>query len=107
LTAGEDEYGYRKFPDSKRQKLESLIFKLVGSVLREARDRVIRAERWRLEEIERKKKEQERGKLAEQIAEEGKKIQELESWVKLGFGPNRHENSLWLSRETILHVLVW
>jgi len=56
LTAGEDEYGYRKFPDSKRQKLESLIFKLVGSVLREARDRVIRAERWRLEEIGRKKK---------------------------------------------------
>ena len=81
FRAGQDSYGYRKFRDGKTQKLEGLISKLAGSVVREGRDRVIQAEKWRLEEIERKKKEQERASLAERIAEEEKKVRDLESLV--------------------------
>jgi hypothetical protein len=53
----------------------------VGSVLREARERAIRAEERRLEEIEERKRAQERFVLREQIEAEEKKVQELESWV--------------------------
>jgi hypothetical protein len=74
-------YGYRKFRDGKKQKLEGLIPKLAGAVVREGRARVIWAEKQRLEEIERSKKEQQRAILAEQIAEEEKKVRDLESWV--------------------------
>jgi hypothetical protein len=74
-------YGYRKFRDGKKQKLEGLISKLAGAVVREGRTRLIWAEKQRLEEIERRKKEQERAILAEQIAEEEKKVRDLESWV--------------------------
>ena len=81
FRAGDDGYRYRKFRDRKTQKLETLISKLAGAILREARDRVIRAEKRRLEEIEERKKAQERAALAEQIAEEEKKLKDLESWV--------------------------
>jgi len=81
FRAEEDSYGYRKFRDGKTQKLETLISKLVGSVLREARDRAIRAEERRLEEIEERKRAQERFVLREKIEAEEKKVQELESWV--------------------------
>jgi len=81
FRAGEDSYGYRKVRDGKTQKLETLISRLVGSVLREARDRAIRAEERRLEEIEERKRAQERFVLREQIEAEEKKVQELESWV--------------------------
>ncbi len=81
FRAGEDSYGYHKFRDGKTQKLETLISKLVGSVLREARDRAIRADHRRLEEIEERKRAQERFALREQIESEEKKVQELESWV--------------------------
>lgn len=81
FRAGEDEYGYRKVRDSKTQKLETLISRLVGSLLREARDRMIRAERRRLEEIEERKRAQERFALRELIEAEEKKVQELESLV--------------------------
>jgi hypothetical protein len=80
FRAGEDSYGYRKFRDGKTQKLETLISKLVGSVLREARDRAIRAEQRKLEEIEERKRAQERFVLREQIEAEEKKVQEFESW---------------------------
>lgn len=81
FRAGEDEYGYRKVRDGKTQKLETLISRLVGSVLREARDRAIRAEQRRLEEIEERKRAQERFVLREQIEAEEKKVQEFESLV--------------------------
>jgi hypothetical protein len=81
FRAGEDSYGYRKIRDGKTQKLETLISRLVGSVLREARDRAIRAEERRLEEIEERKRAQERFVLREQIEAEEKKVQEFESWV--------------------------
>jgi hypothetical protein len=81
FRAGDDGYRYRKFRDRKTQKLETLIPKLAGAILREARDRVIRAEKRRLEEIEERKKTQERAALAEQIAEEEKKLKNFESWV--------------------------
>lgn len=81
FRAGEDTYGYRKVRDGKTKKLEVLISRLVGSVLREARDRAIRAEERRLEEIEERKRAQERFVLREQIEAEEKKVQEFESWV--------------------------
>jgi hypothetical protein len=81
FRAGEDKYGYRKIRDGKTQKLETLISRLVGSVLREVRERAIRAEQRRLEEIEERKRAQERFVLREQIEAEEKKVQELESWV--------------------------
>jgi len=81
FRAGEDEYGYRKVRDGKTHKLETLISRLVGSVLREARDRMIRAEQRRLEEIEERKRAQERFALREQLEAEEKKVQELETWV--------------------------
>ena len=81
FRAGEDKYGYRKVRDGKTKKLETLISKLVASVLREARDRAIRAEQRRLEEIEERKRAQQRFVLREQIEAEEKKVQELESWV--------------------------
>jgi hypothetical protein len=81
FRAGDDQYGYRKFRDGKTQKLEGLIPRLAGVVVREGRDRVIQAEKWRLAEIEHRKQEQERAILAEQIAEEEKRVHDLESSV--------------------------
>lgn len=74
-------YGDKRIRDGKTQKLESLISKCAGAILREARDRVIWAEKRRLEEIEEKKRAKERATLAEQIAEEEKKLKDFDSWV--------------------------
>ena len=74
-------YGDKRVRDGKTQKLEVLISKCAGAILREARDRVIWAEKRRLEEIEERKRAQERAALAEQVAEEEKKVKDLDSWV--------------------------
>jgi hypothetical protein len=81
FRADEQYYGYRKFRDGKKKRLEEMVPQLVGAVLREGRDRVIRAEQKRLEEIEERKKERERAELAAQIAEEEKKVKDFEEWV--------------------------
>jgi hypothetical protein len=81
FRAADQFYGDKKVRDGKTQKLESLISKCAGAILREARDRVIWAEKRRLEEIEERKNAQQRAALAEQIAEEEKKVKDLDSWV--------------------------
>jgi hypothetical protein len=81
FRAADEYYGDRTVRDGKTQKLENLISKCVGAILREARDRVISAEKRRLQEIEERKRAQERAALAEKIAEEEKKLKDLDSWV--------------------------
>ncbi len=81
FRAGDDNYRYAKFRDGKKQRLEELISKLAGAVVREGRNRVIQAENARLAEIERQKKAQERALLAQQIEEEEKKVRDLDTWV--------------------------
>jgi len=81
FRAADEYYGDKTVRDRKTQKLENLISKCVGAILREARDRAISAEKRRLEEIEERKRAQERATLAEQIAEEEKKVKDLDSWV--------------------------
>jgi hypothetical protein len=80
FRSGDYAYG-QKIRDSKKNRLETLIPQCIGALMREARSRVHRAEEAKREEIERQKKARERAKLAEQIAEEEKKVSELESWV--------------------------
>jgi len=81
FRASDEYYGYRKYRDGKKKRLEQMVSQLVGAVLREGRARVIRAEQRRLEEIEQRKKERERADLAAQIAEEEKKVKDFEGWV--------------------------
>lgn len=81
FRASEEYYGYRKYRDGKKKRLEQMVSLLVGAVLREGRARLIRAEQKRLDEIEQRKKERERAALAEQIEEEEKKVKDFEGWV--------------------------
>lgn len=81
FRANDEYYGYRKYRDGKKRRLEQVVSLLVGAVLREGRARLIRAEQRRLDEIEQRKKERERAKLAEQIEEEEKKVRDFEGWV--------------------------
>jgi hypothetical protein len=81
FRATEEYYGYRKYRDGKKKRLEQMVSQLVGVVLREGRARLIRAEQRRLDEIEQRKKEREQGELAEQIEEEEKKVKDFEGWV--------------------------
>jgi hypothetical protein len=81
FRAADEYYGDKTIRDGKTQKLENLISKSVGAILREARDRVISAEKQRLREIEERKRAQERAALAEKITEEEKKVQDLDAWV--------------------------
>lgn len=81
FRVADEYYGDKTVRDGKSQKLENLISKCVGAILREARDRVISAEKQRLREIEERKRAQERHALAEQIAEEEKKVTDLDSCV--------------------------
>jgi hypothetical protein len=77
-----DDYVYgRKFRDSKRHRLESLITQCVGALMREGRARKIQAEDARIREIERQKKQAELWELSRQIDEEEKKVKDLNTWV--------------------------
>jgi hypothetical protein len=76
------DYGYgSKIRDRKKEGLETLIPQCIGALMREARERIHRAEQARLWEIERQKEARERAVLAEQIAAEERKVKELEGWV--------------------------
>ena len=58
-----------------------MISRCIGLLMREARDRIHEAERARLIEIEDQKRARERAELAQQIAEENRKVKEFEGWV--------------------------
>jgi hypothetical protein len=81
FRASDEYYGYRKYRDGKKKRLEQIVSQPVGAVLREGRARLLRAKQKRLEEIEQRKKERERADLAEQIEEEEKKVKDFEGWV--------------------------
>lgn len=81
FRANNEYSGYRTYRDGKKRRLEEMVSELAGAVLREGRERVIHAEKRRLDEIERRKKEQERAEIAAQIAEEEKKLKDFQNWV--------------------------
>jgi len=72
----------RKLRDGKRRTLEGMISRCIGLLMREARDRIHEAEQARLNEIEDQKRARERAELAQEIAEEDRKIKEFEGWVE-------------------------
>lgn len=76
------DYGYgRKYRDGKKQRLEAQLSICVGALLHEGRARLISAKLAVQRNLERQAKECERAELARQIADEEKKVQDLETWV--------------------------
>lgn len=73
----------RTFRDGKFKRLEDVVSKAVGAVMREARELGIEEEERRKAQIARQQQEKVRALLAEQIREEEKKVQQLETWVGL------------------------
>lgn len=71
----------RKCRDGKTQRLEDQLSTCVGALLREGRASLISANLAVQRNLERQAKEREKAELARQIAEEEKKVQDLESWV--------------------------
>jgi hypothetical protein len=67
--------------DGKRGRLETQLSKCVAALLRKGRARVLSAKLQAQREIEEAAKERERQELAKQIAEEERKVKELETWV--------------------------
>jgi hypothetical protein len=77
---GDYAYG-RKHRDGKKQQLEALLHTCVASLMREGRASLISAKLEEQRNIERAAKERERAELASQIADEEKKVKDLETWV--------------------------
>ena len=74
--------GYQKtWSEGPTQKLETLLAKCIGSLMRRGLYLRDRTERFRLERIEEEKRRQELAKLAEQIEDEEKKVKALKRWV--------------------------
>jgi hypothetical protein len=67
--------------DRKKSPLENDIAAIVAGFFRQARASKLAAEEDRREEIERRKRQAERFKLSEQIQEEEKKVETLDTWV--------------------------
>jgi hypothetical protein len=67
--------------DGKSLHLEDEINKIVAKLMREARTEVIQAEERRQEEIRRRQRELEREKLGREIADEEKRVANLDAWV--------------------------
>jgi hypothetical protein len=77
-----DGYGFGEtFRDGKQGRLESQLSKCVAALLQKGRARVLSAKLEAQREIERAAKERVRQELAKQIAEEEKKVKELETWA--------------------------
>ncbi len=75
-------YGIRKsWRDGKTRKLESLLSQCIGGLMRTARQLRIEAEQAKQRELERQKKQQELADLAVLIAEEEKRVRDLDTWV--------------------------
>jgi hypothetical protein len=73
-------YG-RKFRDGKKRGLETQLSTCVGALLREGRGSLISAKLTEQHRLERQIKDRERAELALQIADEEKKVRDLECWV--------------------------
>jgi hypothetical protein len=71
----------RKYRDGTKRRLEAQFPSCVGALLREGRASLISAKLEVQRNLERQAKERQRAELARQIAEEDKKVQDLETWV--------------------------
>jgi hypothetical protein len=71
----------RNFRDGKKAQLEDHLSACIGALLREGRDSLLSATREEQHRLERQVKERVRAELARQIAEEEKKVRDLEGWV--------------------------
>jgi hypothetical protein len=80
FRVGDYSYG-QKFRDSRNARLESQLSACIAELLREGRAAVISAKLEEQRKIERAAKELERQELAKQIAEEEKKLKDLDMWV--------------------------
>ena len=74
--------GFRSFCDGKTRKLDDLLGECVAELMLDARQQRIEAEVRRLEELEERKREEEREQLAKLIQEEEKKVQDLNLWAE-------------------------
>ena len=75
-------HGFRKtWSDGKTRKLETLLSRCVGALMREGRYLRIQADIFRKKEIEQQKKQEELDRLAELIREEEEKVKDLDRWV--------------------------
>ena len=82
FRVGHTGYGAaRTLRDGKKQKLEDMIAKAVGAMMREGRELGIREEQRKRDEIARQQRIKEQLVLADQIREEEKKLKQLEGWV--------------------------
>jgi len=80
FRVGDYDYGH-KFRDSKKVRLESNLSGCVGALLRKGRACLLSAKLEEQRRIERAAKEREIQVLAKQIADEEKKVKDLETWV--------------------------
>ena len=71
----------RKLRDGKKARLEEQLPTCVGALLREGRDCLISGKLAEQHRLERQIKERERAELAPQVAEEEKKVKDLEGWA--------------------------
>jgi len=77
---GEDRWGGTKFRDGKREQLEQMLPQLVGALMRDARERILKAEHDRIAAIEKRKRDIELMELRDQINKEEEKIKQLMAW---------------------------
>jgi hypothetical protein len=82
FRVGDYSYGRgRNYRDGKKHRLETQLPSCIGALMREGRSRLISAALAAQRAIDDQKKAQERAELAQQIAQEEKRVRDLESWV--------------------------
>ena len=76
-----DWWGGDRFVDRKKQGLEEVVPKLVGALLRNARERGTREEQQRIEAIQKRQREIEMYELRKLIDDEESKVKQFEGWL--------------------------
>ena len=77
----DDRFGKATIRDHQKSPIERHISAIVATFVRQARSAKLAAERKHQQEIERRERQSERFKLSEQIREEEKKLENLDTWV--------------------------
>jgi hypothetical protein len=81
IRVGDYSYRQKKYRDGKKHRLEAILPVCLGALMREGRSSLISAKLAEQRRIEQQKKDLERAELGRQIAEEEKKVKDLETWV--------------------------
>lgn len=82
FRVGDYSYGRgRNYRDGKKHRLETQLPSCFGALMRQGRSRLISAALAAQRAIDDRKKAQERAELAQQIAQEEKRVRDLEFWV--------------------------